>query len=94
METELLLRICAIIIAGGILLSTVSWIDILSKVKLWFKRSPVNKPSPEPETDFLEIVGLWHTLKDKCTIYGLDQAVEKLDEVFPLLNVEEDDKDV
>ena len=92
METEVLLRVAALIVAGAILLSTVSWTYVWSKVKPWvtFKKTPAE---PELETNFLEIVGLWHTLKDKCVIYGLDSAVEKLDEVFPLLN-EEDSSDV
>jgi len=37
---------------------------------------------------FLDIVDLWYSLKEKCTEEGLDQAVEKLDEVFPLFNAE------
>jgi len=95
METEVLLRIIAIAIAGGILLSTVSWADVVSKLKTWFTRKP--KPKVEitkDETSFLEIVESWHTLRHQCDSYGLTEAVEKIDEVFPLLNVEEEDRNV
>ena len=43
----------------------------------------------EPEgVSFLEIVDSWHTLRSQCEAYGLTEAVEKIDEVFPLLNTE------
>ena len=87
MEVELLLRITAIVIAGGLLAQVINWSDIWTNIKSRFKRK--EKEAVEEEVDFLEIVGLWHTLKDKCTLYGLEEAVEKLDEVFPLLNSEE-----
>ena len=45
----------------------------------------------ETEINFLEIVDLWYDLKGKCTAEGLDQAVEKLDEVFPLFNTSEEE---
>jgi hypothetical protein len=93
METEVLLRIIAIVIAGGILVSTVSWADVVTKIKTWFKRTP--KPEvkvAKDETSFLEIIESWHTLRHQCDIYGLTEAVEKIDEVFPLLNVEEEDR--
>lgn len=88
METETLLRFLAVIMAGGLLLSSIDYSPVLTYIKGLFKRTPVDN-NKEEEVDFLEIVGLWHKLKDKCEVYGLDQAVEKLDEVFPLLNVEE-----
>jgi len=87
MEVELLLRITAIVVAGGFLVQVINWSDIWTNIKSRFKRK--EKEIVEEEVDFLEIVGLWHTLKDKCTLYGLEEAVEKLDEVFPLLNSEE-----
>tara|TARA_B100000085_G_scaffold71670_1_gene64246 strand:+ start:1403 stop:1687 length:285 start_codon:yes stop_codon:yes gene_type:complete len=94
MELEALLRIAAVVLAGALLLSTVDYGPIWSKVKSWFKRSP--KPDVEittEETSFLEIVESWHTLRHQCDIYGLSEAVEKIDEVFPLLN-SEDSEDV
>ena len=38
---------------------------------------------------FLTIVESWHVLRSQCEEYGLKEAVEKVDEVFPLLNTEE-----
>lgn len=87
MEVEMLLRIAAVVVAGGFLVQVINWSDIWTNIKLRFKRK--DKEVVEEEVDFLEIVSLWHTLKDKCTLYGLEEAVEKLDEVFPLLNSEE-----
>ena len=39
---------------------------------------------------FIEIVNLWHILRDKCEQENLKDAVIKLDETFPLLNKEEE----
>jgi hypothetical protein len=92
MELEVLLRIVAVVLAGTLLLSTVDYGPIWLKVKSWFKRSP--KPDVEittEETSFLEIVESWHTLRKQCDVYGLNEAVEKIDEVFPLLNSEDGD---
>lgn len=52
---------------------------------------PMPKPNPVPEpvceeVTFLQIVDSWHTLRSQCEAYGLTEAVEKIDEVFPLLN--------
>lgn len=95
MELEVLLRVVAVALAGALLLSTVNYGPVWSKVKSWFKRSP--KPDDveviSEETSFLEIVESWHTLRHQCDTYGLNEAVEKIDEVFPLLN-SEDSEDV
>ena len=88
MDTETILRISAVLIAGCILLSTVNWVSIMYNVVEWFSKKKVVDTSSEG--DFLEIVSLWHELKEKCNKYGLDEAVEKIDEVFPLLNAEAD----
>ena len=96
MELETLLRISAVILAGALLLSTVDYGSIWSKVKSWLKRTPKEDDDVEvisEETSFLEIVESWHTLRHQCDIYGLNEAVEKIDEVFPLLN-SEDSEDV
>lgn len=92
METETLLRIVALVVAAVLVLSYIDFSNIWNYVKssLVFKRKP--KEEIEPEVNFLEIVDLWYKLKDKCENYDLDKAVEKLDEVFPLLN--EGDNDV
>ena len=91
MDIEMYLRIGAIAIAGVILLSTVnvSVMPLLEKVKSLFKRKTVT-PIPEgTDVSFLEIVETWHKLRMQCEVYGLKDAVEKIDEVFPLLNTED-----
>lgn len=94
METELLIRYIAVGIAVLLLASTVNYAFIWEKIKSslsWFaiKRNNVTIPVNTKESDFLEIVELWHRLRLSCDEYGLKEATAKLDEVFPLLNVEE-----
>jgi hypothetical protein len=52
--------------------------------KLLFRTS--KKMVIKKEEGFLEIVGLWYQLKNKCDEFNLNVASQKLDEVFPLLN--------
>ena len=96
METEMLLRVGAITVAIILLCSNVNFSKYWNSLKQWFKKRP--KPVDVIDTDdedgvaekpFLEIVDLWYSLREKCTGEGLDQAVEKLDEVFPLFNAED-----
>jgi hypothetical protein len=91
METETLLRFVAVGLAALILVSNVNVSFVLSYVKNLFKFKNVKTivDTKNKNTDFLEIVSLWHTLKSKCETYGLNDATEKLNEVFPLLNMEE-----
>ena len=96
MEPELILRVVAVTIAAALLVSSFDLSGYWNALKSWFakKPKPVVVPDEEDEvTDkpFLEIVDLWYSLKEKCSSEGLDQAAEKLDEVFPLFNAEEDD---
>jgi len=86
MDTEVLLRLVAVALAGCLLLSNVNVGDWFTWSKSWFKRSP--KPVVEVNVSFLEVVESWHQLREQCEKYGLDSAVEKIDEVFPLLNTE------
>lgn len=94
METEMILRVAAIAIASVLLFSNISWSYVLGKVKSMFSFNFLKKNKVVIEEDevadkpFLEIVDLWYSLREKCTEEGLDQAVEKLDEVFPLFNAE------
>lgn len=54
---------------------------------------PSKSQTSNKQSDFLEIVGLWYKLKNKCDACKLKVASLKLDEVFPLLNkVLEDEK--
>ena len=93
METEMILRVAAVTIAAFLLVSSFDISGYWNSIKKWFSKKPkVVVPDEEDEvTDkpFLEIVDLWYSLKEKCTGEGLDQAVEKLDEVFPLFNAED-----
>lgn len=94
METEMILRVAAIAIASVLLFSNISWSYVFGKVKSMFSFNFLKKNKVIIEKDevadkpFLEIVDLWYSLREKCTEEGLDQAVEKLDEVFPLFNAE------
>ncbi len=90
MEVELLLRITAVVVAGGFLIQVINWSDIWTNIKSKFKRKPKPDTVPEKETvSFLETVESWHVLRHNCEINGLKEAIEKVDEVFPLLNTEE-----
>ena len=89
METEMMLRLVAIVVAGGLLLSNFDYSSVISYIKNWFTRKPVVTPVVEDEVGFLDVVESWNTLRNQCRELGLDTALEKLDEVFPLLNVEE-----
>ena len=101
MDIDMLIRISAVALAAVLLISTVNfsyWIDKVKNLSI-FKR----KPKPDtPEVDetideavvevddnpFLEIVDPWYSLRGKCLEEGLESAVVKLDEVFPLFNSE------
>ena len=91
MEVETLLRVVAVAVAGALLLSTVNYSGAWEKIKKFFARKPRNVIEIEVEdtVSFLEIVESWHVLRSQCEEYGLKEAVEKIDEVFPLLNTEE-----
>lgn len=87
METEMVLRVLAIIIAAGLFASNFNYTPTLTWIKSLFKKTPVT-PNKN-EVDFLDVVQSWHTLKNQCKVLELNEATEKLDEVFPLLNTEE-----
>jgi hypothetical protein len=89
METEMMLRLIAIVVASGLLLSSFDYSLVTSYVKNLFKRTPRVAPATNKEVEFLDVVESWHTLKNQCKELGLEAALEKLDEVFPLLNMEE-----
>tara|TARA_R110000868_G_scaffold315517_10_gene576427 strand:+ start:2036 stop:2332 length:297 start_codon:yes stop_codon:yes gene_type:complete len=97
MELEMILRISAVIIAATLLFGNIDLSYWKNKVKGWFPKkvkpiiTPIDEIDGVDEKPFLEIVDLWYSLKEKCTEEGLDQAAEKLDEVFPLFNAENND---
>jgi hypothetical protein len=70
----------------GVLILLSNMIDFSYIVsKLFFNNNP-KRNTTNKQQDFLEIVGLWYELKDRCDRFELKVASEKLDEVFPLLN--------
>ena len=94
MDIDTLIRFAAIGLAAALLISTVDFSYLFSKVKSaikwpFTKVSRVIVPTQSQKVTFLEIVDLWHQLIESCDEYGLKEASNKLDEVFPLLNVEE-----
>lgn len=90
MEVEMLLRIAAVLIAGGMLLSNFNFSiqSIYKYIISLIKREKKVKPINSNMVSFLDIIASWHVLKNQCETYGLIDAVKKIDEVFPLLNVE------
>lgn len=86
MEIETLLRVAAVVIAGGLLVSNFNYLSIVNYMQKVFSKKPQVKI--DKEVQFLDVVESWHVLKSQCIELDLTQAVEKLDEVFPLLNVE------
>lgn len=89
METEVLLRVAAVAIAGMILLSNFDYSSVLNYISSVFKRKKVITPETPDEVTFLDIVESWHVLRKNCETCGLHEAVSKIDEVFPLLNMED-----
>lgn len=97
MEPEMLLKIFAILLGLGILL--INFVDfnwVLDKLLTKKDSTPIVETIEETKDDklFLHIVDLWYKLKDSCESYGLHNAAEKLDEVFPLLNDKKDGKEI
>lgn len=73
----------------GVLILLSNFIDFPYLIsKLFFSNNPSPKPTVKTskQEDFLEIVGLWYQLKEKCDAFNLEVASERLDQVFPLLN--------
>ena len=87
MELEMIFRIAAIAVASLLLLSGANYQPLLGWIKSFFKKkniTPLNS-----SVQFLDVVSSWHTVKEQCVELGLNEAAEKLDEVFPLLNSED-----
>lgn len=85
----MLLRVVAIVIAGAILLSNFDYSAAITYLKSFLKWKKTDLTNVKKEVSFLEIVETWHKLRNQCEAYELEEAVAKIDEVFPLLNVEE-----
>ena len=87
MELEMIFRIAAIVVASLLLLSGANYQPIFSWIKSLFKKK--NVVPFNSGVNFLDVVSSWHTVKEQCVELGLNEAAEKLDEVFPLLNSED-----
>ena len=88
-----MLKIAALSIGALILLSNFVRVDsLLARILPKKKVKPLIEVSVDSKEDekFLHIINLWYQLKDNCDAYGLKLAVEKLNEVFPLLNKTEE----
>ena len=93
MQIETMLKIAALSIGALILLSNFVRVDsLLARILPKKKVKPLVDVAVDTKEDekFLHIINLWYQLKDNCNSYGLQLAVEKLDEVFPLLNKTEE----
>ena len=84
-----------IILGVGVLivLSSVDLSALFNKVKESLKTNPptpkaVTVPQVSPvqeKDDLVEVVKKWDDLKETCVVLGLNEAVEKLNEIFPML---------
>lgn len=93
MQIETILKIAALSIGALIILSNFVRVDsLLARILPKKKVKPLVEVAVDTKEDekFLHIINLWYQLKDNCHSYGLQLAVEKLDEVFPLLNKTEE----
>lgn len=86
MDLEMILKGVALVVAIGLLLSSIDFSYLLAKLTI--KKKSVNVPNiPLPNgTEFIKTLELWYALKTSCDKNGLSAASEKMDEVFPLLN--------
>lgn len=82
---ELILKGIALIVAIGLLLSSVDFSYLLAKLSI--KSDGSSDEEIITSTDsFLKTLELWYLLKKRCDDSKLVLASEKMDEVFPLLN--------
>ena len=80
-DLELVVKIVAVVVAVGLLLSSVDFSYLLAKLSV--KNGVVGKVD---DNQFLKTLELWYLLKKQCNESKLTAASEKMDEVFPLLN--------
>jgi len=88
-------QIIMLLIAAGLILSTfwgslVQWIKNMQAVEIpvvvepnWIDNIAVD--IVKKKTELMMIVVSWENLKDRCEDAGLDQAVEELNLIWPLL---------
>ena len=85
---DLIVKGVALLIAIGLLLSSIDFSYILTKLFVKVNNTVVDdtKQSTNDGSLFLKTLELWYLLKQKCDQSKLESASKKLDEVFPLLN--------
>lgn len=89
MDLEMILKGVALVVAIGLLFSSIDISYILAKLTVKKPTVPsVNVPDiPLPNgSEFINTLQLWYSLKTACDSNKLTAASEKMDEVFPLLN--------
>jgi hypothetical protein len=89
MDIEVILRFAAIAVAASLLFVKFDVAPYVAYIKNLFKRKARTVVQEKQTTSFIEVVESWHTLRNQCEILELKSAVGKIDEVFPLLNLEE-----
>ena len=95
-DMELILKGVALLVAIGLLLSSIDFSYILAKVSVKNDTVKVNNRvvvKVNEDSKFLKTLELWYLLKKQCDDAGLTEASKKMDDVFPLLNdnLEEND---
>ena len=85
---EFILKALALVVAIGLLLSSIDFSYLLAK--FFVKEAKLDDNTEvtvvNESATFLKILELWYLLKKKCDDAKLSTASKKLDEVFPLLN--------
>lgn len=82
---EYVIKGIALIVAIGLLLSSLDLSYLLAKLSIKQDAS-VDHPVIPTSGSFLKTLELWYLLKKQCDDCELMSASAKLDEVFPLLN--------
>jgi|SRR5210317_651022 hypothetical protein len=89
-DLETILKGVALLVAVGLLFSSIDFSYILAKLTVKNdKPKVINKPvAPvvDQDSQFLKTLELWYMLKKQCDEAKLTEASKKMDEVFPLLN--------
>lgn len=90
-DLEFVLKGVAVVVAVGLLLSSVDFSYLLAKLTVKDDNkviTPTNKVVVQVNEDsqFLKTLELWYLLKKQCDEAKLSAASQKMDDVFPLLN--------
>jgi hypothetical protein len=90
---ENILRTIAVL--AGVLIISSYYFDFSYLVaRLLSKKKTAPTETVDNNDQFLQIIDLWYKLRGQCVEAKLDLAIQKLDEVFPLLNNKVEEKNV